>query len=325
MAWVWRTCCRTALPSGISWWPTSRVLPSLAIRKCRPLQAQAAAAAAQAAAATSTTTVNFNQSVGEPKGNLNWGLAKGCLAQMVADLLQKGPFGAASALSLPPRSFKLLPIECRPGQLWEGVPKRLQSALEREETKPDYPGWIFSAFSGERSCRTKVPQFFELSPRILHGKMHRIFHESLDQKNPHAHKNKIGTSTPPSKKTTTPPVKGGRGGFPAERTQKCQAPIKLKRAPESRAEILWTSRYWRTSRALFPDPRKFTESKFRPFFNAKSQAKQWRILTNKKVFWRASKVTIFTWKCWVWALFVWDPVDDTKEASRAASSWPIIA
>ena len=31
----------------------------------------------------------------------------------------------------------------------------------------------------------------------------------LSRKNPHAHKNKIGTSTPPSKKTQNPPLKGG--------------------------------------------------------------------------------------------------------------------
>ena len=49
------------------------------------------------------------------------------------------------------------------------------------------------------------------------------------RKNPHAHKNKIGTSTPPSKKAQNPPPKGGilwAWGFPpAERTQKCQVPI----------------------------------------------------------------------------------------------------
>ena len=53
----------------------------------------------------------------------------------------------------------------------------------------------------------------------------------MSRKNPHAHKNKIGTSTPPSKKTQKPPLKGGilwAWGFsPAERTPKCQAPIKL--------------------------------------------------------------------------------------------------
>ena len=63
------------------------------------------------------------------------------------------------------------------------------------------------------------------------------------RKNPHAHKNKIATSTPPppSKETTTPPPTPkeefcGHGGFPAERTQKCQAPIKLAQpfpAPEN--------------------------------------------------------------------------------------------
>ena len=46
--------------------------------------------------------------------------------------------------------------------------------------------------------------------------------------NPHAHNNKIGTSTPPSKKSQHPPKRRnfmGIGGFPAERTKKCQAPI----------------------------------------------------------------------------------------------------
>ena len=39
----------------------------------------------------------------------------------------------------------------------------------------------------------------------------------------------------------------GMGGFPAERTKKCQAPIKLAQpfpAPELRAEILWTPRFF---------------------------------------------------------------------------------
>ena len=59
------------------------------------------------------------------------------------------------------------------------------------------------------------------------------------QKNLRAHKNKISTFTLPSKKKPT-----GRGGLPAERTTKCQAPIKLAQpfpAPELQTEILWTS------------------------------------------------------------------------------------
>ena len=70
-------------------------------------------------------------------------------------------------------------------------------------------------------------------------------------KNPHAHKNKIGTSTPPPKKNPEPPPLKeefyGHGGFPVERAQKCLAPIKLVqpfRAPELRAEILWTPRFF---------------------------------------------------------------------------------
>ena len=39
----------------------------------------------------------------------------------------------------------------------------------------------------------------------------------------------------------------GMGGFPAEGTKKCQAPINLAQpfpAPELRAEILWTPRFF---------------------------------------------------------------------------------
>ena len=61
---------------------------------------------------------------------------------------------------------------------------------------------------------------------------------------PHAHKNRIGTSTPlPPKKTQDPPIKNeefyGHGGFPAEISKKCQAPIELAQpvgTPELRAE-----------------------------------------------------------------------------------------
>ena len=53
----------------------------------------------------------------------------------------------------------------------------------------------------------------------------------INQKNPRAHKNKIGTSTPsPSKKAQNPPSEEnvmGVGGFPAERTKHSQAPIKI--------------------------------------------------------------------------------------------------
>ena len=51
-------------------------------------------------------------------------------------------------------------------------------------------------------------------------------------RNPHAHKNSIGTSTPPLPKNPRPPPQKneefyGHGNFPAERTKRCQAPTKL--------------------------------------------------------------------------------------------------
>ena len=69
------------------------------------------------------------------------------------------------------------------------------------------------------------------------------------QKNPRAHKNKIGTPLPP-KKPKDPPLKRGMlwiWDFPAERTHFCQAPIKLARpfpAPELRTKILRTRGYF---------------------------------------------------------------------------------
>ena len=61
-----------------------------------------------------------------------------------------------------------------------------------------------------------------------------------NRKNPHAHKNKIGTSKPPLPNNHDPPPPQneefyGHGGFPGERTKKCQAPTKLAQpflAPE---------------------------------------------------------------------------------------------
>ena len=75
------------------------------------------------------------------------------------------------------------------------------------------------------------------------------------QENPRAHKSKISTPPPPSKNPKFPPPPQnedfyGHGGFPAERKQKFQAPIKLAHpfpAPELRTKILrtrgsfWTS------------------------------------------------------------------------------------
>ena len=52
-----------------------------------------------------------------------------------------------------------------------------------------------------------------------------------NRKNPRAHKNKIGTSTPPPKKPKIPPPKKeefyGHGGFPAERTKKMPGAHKI--------------------------------------------------------------------------------------------------
>ena len=50
------------------------------------------------------------------------------------------------------------------------------------------------------------------------------------RKNPHAHKNKIGTSTPPSKKTQNPPLKGGilwAWGFSGRKNQKIPGAHKI--------------------------------------------------------------------------------------------------
>ena len=65
------------------------------------------------------------------------------------------------------------------------------------------------------------------------------------QKNPRAHKNKIGTPPPPKPKLPPAPPENeefyGHGGFPAERTQKFEAPIKLAQpfpAAELRTRIL---------------------------------------------------------------------------------------
>ena len=69
--------------------------------------------------------------------------------------------------------------------------------------------------------------------------------QKLKSENPHAHKNRIGTSTPPLSQKTHHPPKGGIYGH-GGKNQKCQAPIKSARpfpAPELRAEILWTSRF----------------------------------------------------------------------------------
>ena len=61
---------------------------------------------------------------------------------------------------------------------------------------------------------------------------------------------KLALPPPHPKKPRTPPSKEefyGHGGFPTGRTQNCHAPIKLAQpfwAPELRAEILWTPRFF---------------------------------------------------------------------------------
>ena len=70
--------------------------------------------------------------------------------------------------------------------------------------------------------------------------------QSMGRKNPRAHRNKIGTCTPPlSRNPNTPPLKRGilwAWGFSSRKNQKCQAPIKLAQpfpARELRVEKLW--------------------------------------------------------------------------------------
>ena len=69
-----------------------------------------------------------------------------------------------------------------------------------------------------------------------------------NQKNPRAHKNTIGTFPHPKPKILRPLKTRnfmGMGGFPAERTQFFQAPIRLAQpfpAPESRANIFMDTR-----------------------------------------------------------------------------------
>ena len=64
---------------------------------------------------------------------------------------------------------------------------------------------------------------------------------------------KLALPPPRSKKSQNPPLKGGilwAWGFPAERTKKSQAPIKLAQpfpAPELRAEILRKPRFFWTT------------------------------------------------------------------------------
>ena len=79
-------------------------------------------------------------------------------------------------------------------------------------------------------------------------------HIYVYQKNPHAHKNKIRTSTPPfPKKTRPPPLKGGiiwAWGFSCRKNAKMPGAHKIIKlaqpfpVPELRVEILWTSRFF---------------------------------------------------------------------------------
>ena len=76
----------------------------------------------------------------------------------------------------------------------------------------------------------------------------------FSQKNPRAHKNKIGTFPPPPKPKNTPPLKRGiyGHGFPAERTHFFQASIKLAQpfpAPELRTNIFTDTRTFLIFRA----------------------------------------------------------------------------
>ena len=97
----------------------------------------------------------------------------------------------------------------------------------------------------------RVAEMFRLRacPRVQLHYTHTLYclqnffgFRSQFQKNPHAHKNKIGASTPASKNPRPLPLKQGTiwtWGFPAEEPKKCQAPKKLVQplpAPELRGE-----------------------------------------------------------------------------------------
>ena len=148
-------------------------------------------------------------------------------------------------------------------------PSRLESGLVGKNSLKMFPALIdegqerksilkstFVKVDGTSAVSTKS---FEL--HISHEKSSKNFPENFEhlfrgsakirkisskkeeqfQKNPRAHKNKIGTPPPPPKKT--PPKRGNfmDKGFPAERTHFFQASIKLAQpfpAPELRTRIL---------------------------------------------------------------------------------------
>ena len=61
-------------------------------------------------------------------------------------------------------------------------------------------------------------------------RVHSVVNIAGARKNPHAHKNKIGTSTPPSKKAQKPPLKGGilwAWGFSSRKNQKMPGAHKI--------------------------------------------------------------------------------------------------
>ena len=99
-----------------------------------------------------------------------------------------------------------------------------------------------------RKIPSKFPTKFSKFPCEKSQKIHRQASAGAQgEQNPRAHKNKIGTSTPPPFRKSQHPPKVqtfmGIGVFQQKEPQKCQAPIKLAQpfpAPELRAEKLRT-------------------------------------------------------------------------------------
>ena len=87
------------------------------------------------------------------------------------------------------------------------------------------PGWTFPQSSGRKILPRNLRE--NLSFLVVLHSCHYVGHS---RKNPRAHKNKIGTSTPPFQKTHDPPLKGGilwAGGFSSRKNQKMPGAHKI--------------------------------------------------------------------------------------------------
>ena len=114
---------------------------------------------------------------------------------------------------------------------------------------------LFLGSTAFRRCKFshKTAETFTENRRILWNFDRGILQKPICpmyRKNPHAHKHKIGISTPPSKKKTNHPPKRGilwAWGFTSRKNQKCQAPIKSAQpfpALELRVEKLRTRAFF---------------------------------------------------------------------------------